>query len=110
MTIENLCIVQARTGSTRLPGKVLLNLGGKTVLARVLERAAASRSLSEVAVATGIGAENLPIVKFCAAKAYGFSAALKTMCLTGFTSSRSLSGLKTSCASRPTARSWTPAS
>mgnify|MGYP001594883977 CR=1 FL=1 len=68
MTIENLCIVQARTGSTRLPGKVLLNLGGKTVLARVLERAAASRSLSEVAVATGIGAENLPIVKFCAAK------------------------------------------
>ena len=68
MTIANLCIVQARTGSTRLPGKVLMNLGGKTVLARVLERAAASRSLSEVAVATGIGAENLPIVKFCSAK------------------------------------------
>jgi len=67
-TIDNFCIVQARTGSTRLPGKVLLDLGGKTVLARVLERAAASRSLSEVAVATGIGAENLPIVKFCAAK------------------------------------------
>lgn len=65
---ENFCIVQARTGSTRLPGKVLMNLGGKTVLERVLERAAAARSLSEVAVATGIGAENLPIVKFCAAK------------------------------------------
>jgi spore coat polysaccharide biosynthesis protein SpsF (cytidylyltransferase family) len=68
MTIKNLCIVQARVGSTRLPGKVLMNLGGKTVLERVLERAAASRYLSEVAVATGIGAENLPIVKLCAAK------------------------------------------
>ncbi|OGS06609.1 MAG: hypothetical protein A2270_11890 [Elusimicrobia bacterium RIFOXYA12_FULL_51_18] len=68
MTVENLCIIQARMGSTRLPGKVLMDLGGRTVLARVLERAAASRSLSEVAVATGIGPENLPIVKFCSAK------------------------------------------
>lgn len=68
MTMENLCIVQARTGSTRLPGKVLMNLGGKTVLERVLERAAAGRSLSEVAVATGIGVENLPIVRLCAAR------------------------------------------
>jgi len=68
MTVENLCIIQARMGSTRLPGKVLMDLGGRTVLARVLERAAKSRSLSEVAVATGIGPENLPIVKFCSAK------------------------------------------
>ena len=31
-------IVQARTGSSRLPGKVLMNLAGRTVLAHVLER------------------------------------------------------------------------
>lgn len=55
-------------GSTRLPGKVMLNLGGKTVIERVIERAAASRCLSEVAVATGIGPENMPIVKLCSAK------------------------------------------
>lgn len=66
--IKNLCIVQARMGSTRLPGKVLMKLRGKTVLERVLERAAASRNVSEVVVATGIGKENLPIVKLCAAK------------------------------------------
>jgi len=34
-------IIQARMGSTRLPGKVLLDLGGRSVLARVIERALA---------------------------------------------------------------------
>lgn len=31
-------IVQARYGSSRLPGKVMMNLGGKTVLSHVLDR------------------------------------------------------------------------
>jgi spore coat polysaccharide biosynthesis protein SpsF (cytidylyltransferase family) len=34
-------IIQARMGSTRLPGKVLADLGGRSVLARVVERALA---------------------------------------------------------------------
>jgi len=33
-----LCVVQARTGSSRLPGKVLLDLGGRPVLALLLLR------------------------------------------------------------------------
>jgi spore coat polysaccharide biosynthesis protein SpsF len=45
-------IIQARTGSTRLPGKVLRELGGKTVLARVIERARAIPGVDEVVVAT----------------------------------------------------------
>jgi spore coat polysaccharide biosynthesis protein SpsF len=38
VTTEALCIVQARTGSSRLPGKVLLDLGGRPVLALLLLR------------------------------------------------------------------------
>lgn len=45
------CIVQARMTSSRLPGKVLENLGGKSVLAHVLERCAATPGLDKVVVA-----------------------------------------------------------
>ena len=44
-------VVPARFGSTRLPGKVLLPLAGKTVLEWVCERARASRA-AQVLVAT----------------------------------------------------------
>ena len=40
-------IVQARTGSTRLPGKVLLDLAGRCMLARVIERTRRSRMLEK---------------------------------------------------------------
>lgn len=45
-------VVQARTGSTRLPGKVLLPLGPRPVLAWVVRAAQASAGLDEVVVAT----------------------------------------------------------
>jgi spore coat polysaccharide biosynthesis protein SpsF len=45
-------IVQARMGSTRLPGKVLMDLGGKTVLERVVQRLRRSKLTLQIAVAT----------------------------------------------------------
>jgi spore coat polysaccharide biosynthesis protein SpsF len=51
-------IVQARMGSTRLPGKVLLKLGTKTVLAHVLERAAKISGIDGVVCAVPEGPEN----------------------------------------------------
>lgn len=45
-------IVQARMGSTRLPGKVLLDLAGETVLGRVVRRLCRARLIDSVMVAT----------------------------------------------------------
>lgn len=45
-------IIQARMGSTRLPGKVMRQLEGKSVLARVVERVRACRHVDVVVVAT----------------------------------------------------------
>ena len=45
-------IIQARMGSSRLPGKVLLPLSGRPVLAHVVKRARDSGVLDEVVVAT----------------------------------------------------------
>lgn len=45
------CIVQARMGSTRLPGKVLLPLGGHTVLWHVLTRCKEIRGIDDVVLA-----------------------------------------------------------
>jgi spore coat polysaccharide biosynthesis protein SpsF len=48
----NLGIIQARMGSTRLPGKVLRKLAGRTVLDRVVRAARASGALDDLVVAT----------------------------------------------------------
>lgn len=45
-------IVQARLASTRLPAKILLDLGGKTALERCLRRVEQFQGVSEVVVAT----------------------------------------------------------
>ena len=58
-------IIQARTGSTRLPGKVLMEAGGKTMLGHLIERANRARSLDEVIVATSTNPENDAIEEEC---------------------------------------------
>jgi len=45
-------VIQARVGSTRLPGKVLLPLGGRPILERMLARVAHAEQLDDVIVAT----------------------------------------------------------
>jgi spore coat polysaccharide biosynthesis protein SpsF len=47
-------IVQARMGSTRLPGKVLMPLGGRPVLQHVVDRVRASTAVDAVVVATTV--------------------------------------------------------
>jgi spore coat polysaccharide biosynthesis protein SpsF len=47
-----LAIVQARTGSTRLPGKVMLDVCGKPAIYYVLKRTALARLVDQVVLAT----------------------------------------------------------
>ena len=58
-------IIQARMGSTRLPGKVLMNLGGKTVLARVVSRLRRAGLVDEIVVATTDSVADDAIVRGC---------------------------------------------
>ena len=45
-------IIPARWGSTRLPGKVLYEIDGKSILRRVYEQALRARTLADVRIAT----------------------------------------------------------
>ncbi|MGQ9629936.1 MAG: cytidylyltransferase domain-containing protein [bacterium] len=45
-------IIQARTGSERLPGKVLMDISGKPLLQHIVERLRRSRKIDELVVAT----------------------------------------------------------
>jgi spore coat polysaccharide biosynthesis protein SpsF len=52
--MKTLGIIQARMGSSRLPGKVLRRLGGRTVLERVVRATQQSGVLDELVVATTV--------------------------------------------------------
>jgi spore coat polysaccharide biosynthesis protein SpsF len=58
-------IIQARMGSTRLPGKVLMDVAGQAMLQRVIERAARIDGVAEVVVATSTAQPDEAIVSAC---------------------------------------------
>ncbi len=58
-------IVQARMGSTRLPGKVMKELCGRPVLWHVVDRLQRSKKLNRIVVATTVLQEDDVIERFC---------------------------------------------
>ncbi|KPL07239.1 acylneuraminate cytidylyltransferase [bacterium SM23_57] len=56
--MKTVAIIQARMGSTRLPGKVLLPIGHLSMLARVINRVRRAQSVDEIVVATSINPED----------------------------------------------------
>jgi 3-deoxy-manno-octulosonate cytidylyltransferase (CMP-KDO synthetase) len=50
--MKAIAVIPARYASTRLPGKALLDIGGRPMIQHVYERAARAASLSEVWIAT----------------------------------------------------------
>jgi spore coat polysaccharide biosynthesis protein SpsF len=58
-------VIQARMGSTRLPGKVLKPVAGKPLLWHIVHRLEKSRLIEKIAVATGDNPRDDAIVEFC---------------------------------------------
>ena len=57
-------IIQARMGSSRLPGKVLMPIQGEPILGHVVRRALRIEGVDEVVVATSTDERDDPLVRF----------------------------------------------
>lgn len=60
-----LAILQARTGSTRLPGKVLMPILGEPMLVRQIERLRRCRRIDKLLIATTADIDDDPIAALC---------------------------------------------
>lgn len=58
-------LIQARQGSTRLPGKVMMELAGHPVLWHDLQRIRAAKEITDVIVATTVDPSDDPIISAC---------------------------------------------
>jgi spore coat polysaccharide biosynthesis protein SpsF len=61
-TVSTIAVVQARMTSTRLPGKVLLDLAGRPMLERQLERLGRSERLDEIVLAVTTNPDDDPLI------------------------------------------------
>ncbi|HEX9780163.1 MAG TPA: glycosyltransferase family protein [bacterium] len=63
-------VIQARMGSARLPGKVLKDLAGEPMLARVVARTARAARVDGVCVATTLAPQDDPVAALCASRGW----------------------------------------
>src|SRR6202012_3455200 len=66
--IRIVAVIQARMGSTRLPGKVLKPVAGKPLLWHIVHRLKASHLIEDIAIATTTNPLDEAIVEFAAAE------------------------------------------
>lgn len=70
--MKTVAIIQARMSSSRLPGKVLQEAGGRPLLERMVERVKKAARLDEIVVATTVDPTDEPIQDFCKEKGFNF--------------------------------------
>ena len=63
--MRTIAIIQARMGSSRLPGKVLMDLHGETTLGRVVMAARAIAGVDAAVVATSAAPSDDPVAAWC---------------------------------------------
>lgn len=68
--MRTIAIIQARMNSSRLPGKVLKDIAGEPMIARVLERARRASSVDDAMIATTTDASDDAIEAFCRERGY----------------------------------------
>lgn len=73
MTARVVAIVQARMDSSRLPGKVLLDIGGDAMLARVVARVSRARAVDKVLVATTTEPSDDLLVEYCTSRSFEYT-------------------------------------
>ena len=66
--MSTVAIVQARMTSTRLPGKVLLPILGRPMLAYEIERLRKTRGVDRIVLATTVNSTDDAVAEFCAAQ------------------------------------------
>jgi len=62
--MKTVAIIQARMGSTRLPGKVLMDICGKPAIERLVDRVAKAKHIDQIVVATGDTLSNEPLKRW----------------------------------------------
>lgn len=60
-----LATVQARMGSTRVPGKVIREFSGKPMIQHIIERLGRSKLIDEIVVATSDSSSEEPLLSVC---------------------------------------------
>lgn len=63
--MKTVAIIQARMGSSRLPGKVMADIAGKPMLEHVVTRVRQAGTIDRVVVATSVGHGDDAIERFC---------------------------------------------
>ena len=63
--MKTAAIIQARMSSTRLPGKIMLDLKGKPVLQNIAERVRTAKNIDDIIIATSAEASDDIVENFC---------------------------------------------
>lgn len=70
---HTVAIIQARMGSSRLPGKVLMDIAGRPMLGWVFERARRASRVDEVVLATTTDPSDDLVAAYCHANGYAYA-------------------------------------
>lgn len=62
---KTVAIIQARLGSSRLPGKILLEIAGQSMLERVVARVQQAKQIDQVVIATTTEQTDDPLIEYC---------------------------------------------